>query len=161
MRFQEVNISNAVSSSQLRAIVVSADEINHQNDSLSNITQAIEVQEKNVENVLLTSNFNLKHVLLKSTDDHNVSQYPVSLFNVIGQAIGVAKNKDEVIEMWNGDNSNKEIGILFGGENPYSFKIKLNPEMNLEVIVGNPLAELNDSDLVALADSTTETILYR
>lgn len=154
-------MDNAVASSQLRAIVVGVEEINHQNDFLSNITQAIDVLDKDVENTVLTSNFNMQHLAMKSTDDHFVSQYPVTLFNVNNENIGIANSKDEVLELWNGDDSNKSVGTLFGGENPYSFVIKLNPEMNLDVIIGNPLAEFSDSDLVALADSTTETILYR
>ena len=162
MEFFDINIANAVSNQQsIRSQFVTALEIHVQNNLGSGIIGIVEYHDHNNSNAFFDIPVTAKHIYLKSTDGNFVSQYPVILSNVAGQIIGTVNSKDELISLWNSDNSNKAFGKIYGGPNPYSFLIEINQSKVLDSIIGNPIAELEDTDVVAIADNTQETILFR
>jgi len=55
------------------------------------------------------------------------SRYPVNVYNVNNELIGQAAGKAEFIEIWNGDTSNQELGVLSSGFGPFGFNLDLEP----------------------------------
>jgi hypothetical protein len=63
---------------------------------------------------------------LKDLEGDDVPGYPVDVYNVNEEMIGVANNKNQYITVWNSDPDNQLIGTLENLIGPMSFKLKLN-----------------------------------
>lgn len=70
--------------------------------------------------------------IVKTVDDAEPENYPVDVINVNGEVIGTANDKDEYLQIWNGDTANNPRGFLLGDERPFVF-----------ILVEDPLATAN------------------
>lgn len=62
----------------------------------------------------------------------SISEYPVGVFNINGDYIGIANTQTEYITLWNGDIDNQTEGILEEGSTISTFKL---PGSNLTEVV--------------------------
>lgn len=63
-------------------------------------------------------------LILRDFDKERVNQWPVIVYYVNGNAIGMAKDKRQYILIWNQDPQNNKLGELAGKSNsPFGFKL--------------------------------------
>lgn len=58
--------------------------------------------------------------------------YPVTVYNVNAESIGVAGTKAQYISIWNSDPDNQAVGTLMSGYGPFGFKILLNDGQTID-----------------------------
>lgn len=63
---------------------------------------------------------------MRDLDGNETTSYPVDVYNVNEELIGIATTKEEYISVWNSDAANQAIGVLGNDIGPFSFKIVLN-----------------------------------
>lgn len=63
---------------------------------------------------------------MRDLDGNETTSYPVDVYNVNEELIGIAANKAEYITVWNNDPANQAVGTLGNGLGPFGFKIVLN-----------------------------------
>lgn len=76
---------------------------------------------------------------MRTTDGLEVSGYPVEVYNVDVNPIGIAFDKDDYIRIWNGDNSNSSRGMISGASGLFHFKFFKNSGPKPDFVLGNPL----------------------
>jgi hypothetical protein len=59
---------------------------------------------------------------IKDLDGDEVSAWPIKVFNVNQEELGVANDKAEFISMWNADPANQEVGRIKNGRGPFGFR---------------------------------------
>lgn len=55
-----------------------------------------------------------------------ISSYPVTVYNVNGDELGTAHNKQEYLDLWNADPADQAIGTLSGAYGPFYFTLEPN-----------------------------------
>jgi len=69
------------------------------------------------------------------------TSYPVDVYNVNEELIGIANDRDEYISIWNADEDNQAVGILSTGISNFSFRLKLNAGQEApDYVFGVPLS---------------------
>lgn len=63
---------------------------------------------------------------MRDLDENEVSNYPVTVYNINEEEIGYAVSKGQYITIWNSDPDNQEVGILQSGGGPFAFLLVLN-----------------------------------
>lgn len=63
---------------------------------------------------------------MRDLDDNVVTNYPVTVHNILEATIGYATTKAEYIQLWNLDPDNQVIGTLSAGNGPFSFLLLVN-----------------------------------
>ncbi|RFM30020.1 hypothetical protein [Deminuibacter soli] len=102
-----------------------------------------------------------KIVGMMATDGNMVAQFPVTVYNATGQAIGVADDKAAFIGLWNSDGSNQKIGRLYGAAGPFAFTLALQIGASLQALTANPVNDIIDVDQQAINDNDKSTILFQ
>ncbi len=77
---------------------------------------------------------------LRTTAGTEPDHYPIDVYDVNGDLISQANNKAEYIESWNSASDNAVLGVLVGGDGPFSFILNLKPDQSLPTgITGDPV----------------------
>jgi hypothetical protein len=63
---------------------------------------------------------------MRDLDGEETSCWPVSVYNVNEELIGVAYNKSEYVSTWNSDEANQAVGVLSKGNGPFGFNLLVN-----------------------------------
>jgi hypothetical protein len=69
----------------------------------------------------------IEYLAMRTLAGAEVYFFPVTVYNVNEEPIGVANDKQEYINIWNSDYANNKIGILAGLIGPFSFQLHLKP----------------------------------
>lgn len=78
-------------------------------------------------------------LVMHTTADLEPSAYPVNVYNVNLVNLGLANTKQDYINLWNTDNSNRAKGTLVGNYGPFSFVlIANNGQTPPPYVYGNP-----------------------
>lgn len=92
---------------------------------------------------------------MKTLDGSNPYNYPVIVFNVNEDAIGLAMDKAQYVSVWNSDFDNRQIGVLSGLPGPFSFQLQVRngqtPPANVIGDICDLLVDAN-GDFVVDAD---------
>lgn len=91
-------------------------------------------------------------LVLTSLEEIPVSEYPTGVFNVNGDFLGTAANKQEYADLWNSDLANAAVGILSTTTDNFTFRISylsvdcqpLDITLGAGEIVNFPLMNFND-----------------
>jgi hypothetical protein len=67
------------------------------------------------------------YLCMRNLAGEEVSFWPVGVWNVNEQFLGVANNREEYIALWNSNSANKQVGKLSAGIGPFCFTLTLNP----------------------------------
>lgn len=93
---------------------------------------------------------------LRDEDGDEVGSFPASVYSVNDDLLGVALNKQGVIDLWNANSDNQNIGTLSGHYGPFTFLLRYNCENQAPDFIGvggfNP--GVDESDWID-ADNTT------
>lgn len=74
---------------------------------------------------------------MQDLEGNETSSYPVDVYNVLEEFVGVAATKTEYISVWNSDPDNQAVGVLTPGTGPFRFKLFLNPgQINPGYVIG-------------------------
>lgn len=91
--------------------------------------------------------------------------FPVTVYNVNLDIIGIANNKEEYLSIWNSDVDNQICGTLIGSVNPFSFILVKNQGPIPDNVFGDPVGVEEDSildfDDEPIIDFDEEVILYQ
>lgn len=91
---------------------------------------------------------------MRTLDGGAVYNYPVIVYNVNGQALGLADNKERYISIWNSSNANRTRGVLSGLPGPFSFSLKLRKgQAATQFVIGDVCELIVDSDGNFLVDA--------
>jgi hypothetical protein len=63
---------------------------------------------------------------MRDLEGNETTSYPVDVYNVNEELIGIATTKAEYITVWNSDPANQAVGVLGNGVGPFSFTLVLN-----------------------------------
>ena len=63
------------------------------------------------------------YLAMRDLEGDEVSTWPVTVYNVNEEVIGVAANKEQYISIWNSDPANNLVGTLTDLIGPFSFKL--------------------------------------
>jgi hypothetical protein len=62
---------------------------------------------------------------LRNPDSELINEWPVIVYNVVGQPVDVANTRKEYLSVWNADPENQKIGVLESGRYGEDFGFKL------------------------------------
>jgi len=62
---------------------------------------------------------------MRDLEGNETTAYPVDVYNVNEELIGVANTKAEYQTIWNSDPANQAVGTLFNGLGPFGFNIRM------------------------------------
>lgn len=80
---------------------------------------------------------------MRDLEGNETTSYPVDVYNVNEELIGVANTKAEYITIWNSDPANQVIGTLTNSLGPFGFKLNPGEDMP-EWVIGVPHAAGRD-----------------
>lgn len=84
-----------------------------------------------------------KFLKMLTTSFAEPSNYPVEVYDVNVNLIGVAANSDAYIQVWNSSSINRNVGLLSAGLIPFSFKLVRNIAALPNNVFGNPVVISN------------------
>ncbi|MVT11386.1 hypothetical protein [Chitinophaga tropicalis] len=72
--------------------------------------------------------------------DAEPDHYPVEVYDLDGNDVGTAASKTAYVTLWNAIPTNSAIGILKGGQGPFSFVLELKPGQTVPAkVTGDPV----------------------
>lgn len=105
-----------------------------------------------------------KLIAMRTTDGNEPGNYPVTVYDINLNAIGVANTKDEFITLWNQSPDNNTAGTLSGESYPFTFLLTKNvgplPDFVYgdPIYVGRPFVSEDGSFVIIAEDGTTPII---
>lgn len=74
---------------------------------------------------------------MRDLEGNETTAYPVDVYNVNEELIGIANTKAEYITIWNSDPVNQAVGTLSNSLGPFGFKLRLNTGAELpDYVIG-------------------------
>lgn len=78
---------------------------------------------------------------------NETTSYPVNVYNVSEEFIGLATTKSQYRILWNSDPVNQAIGVLDNGPGPFQFYLALNPgQVAPAYVIGDPIGGGSEVD---------------
>lgn len=103
------------------------------------------------------------YVRLFDLNGDEVEGWPLNVYDVEENLIGLALDKQQYIDIWNSSFINQVIGTLSGWEGPFNFSIALNnKQVSPQYVIGDlgiPLLALIDENGDPLIDETNEILV--
>lgn len=65
-------------------------------------------------------------LIMADLEGNETTSYPVDVYNVNLELIGIANDKAEYITIWNSDEDNQVVGTLSAGLGAFTFRLALN-----------------------------------
>lgn len=78
-------------------------------------------------------------VCMRDLLSNETTSYPVNVYNVNEEFIGLATTKSQYRIIWNSDAANQLVGILVNGPGPFCFSLELNAgQASPGYVIGDP-----------------------